>query len=133
MSPFALRLFHIYDIIVIIFPAHASHVLQPFDVSIAAHLKSSYIKNLLNNMNYYTLVGQSEVMKARYARIRAFQDAWSSISPTDCQRAFAAAGILPFNENAIAMNHLIHPTGEDIYAGRTSILSSNNVSSDEFL
>lgn len=133
MSPFALRFFNKYNIIVIIFPAHASHVLQPFDVSIAAPLKSSYIKFLLKNLKYYTLFDQSQVMQARYARVRAFQDAWCCVTPTDCQKAFKAAGIYPFDENAVSMQHLIHPTGTGIYAGRTSILSSNNVSAADFI
>ena len=58
-SPFALRLFNKYNILVVIFPAHTSHILQPFDVSIAASIKNSYVKNLLNNLKYYTLYGQS--------------------------------------------------------------------------
>ena len=133
MSPFALRLFNKYNIIVIIFPAHASHILQPFDVSLAAPIKSSYLKYLTSNLKFYTLYGQSAAMQARYARIRAFQDAWGSINPTACQKAFAASGIFPFDENAVAMKRLIHPGEAVIYEGRTSILSSNNVSSDDFI
>ena len=133
MSPFALRLFNMHNIIVIVLPAHASHVLQPFDVSVAAAIKSYYVKNLINNLQYYVMPGLSDAMKARYARIRAFKDAWSSISPTDCQKAFKSAGIFPFDENAIAMEHLIHPAANEIYAGRTSALSCNNISSNEFI
>lgn len=133
MSPFALRLFNKYNIIVVVFPAHTSHVLQPFDVSIAAPLKSSYIRNLLNNLKFYTLYGQSQAMQARYARVRACIDAWSSITPTQCMKAFNSAGIYPFNEGAVAMDHLIHPNGNAIYEGRTSILSSNNITDDDFL
>ena len=72
-------------------------------------------------------------MKARYARVRAFQDAWAVVTLADCQKAFVAAGIYPFNEVVNAMQRLIHPTSENLLAGRASILSGNNVAEPTFL
>ena len=131
MSPFALSFFNKFNIIVIIFPAHSTHVLQPFDVSIASSLKSWYIKSLTCNLQFYRLYGQPHNTQARYTRIRAFIDAWCMITPADCQRAFNSSGIYPFDEPAVKMQHLIHPAGQNMYEGRTSVLSSNIVFSNE--
>ena len=133
-SPFGLRFLRMYNIIVIIFPSHSSHVAQPFDVSIAAPLKVSYEKMLLHNSNEYDLNEGTQAMRARYARIRAFLDAWDRITPTECAKAFKNAGIFPWNEEAIAMKHLITPTENALYdRQRVSSLSGNEVTSDEFL
>ena len=133
-SPFGLRFMHMYNIIVIIFPSHSSHVFQPFDVSLASPLKVSYEKMLLHNSDEYEMGEGTQAMRARYARIRAFLDAWDRITPTECAKAFRSAGIMPWNEDAISMKHLITPEENALYnRERVSVLSGNEVTSDAFI
>ena len=46
---FIARLFDIYGIDILVFPGHTSHLLQPFDVSIASPLKTAYQRRLSRN------------------------------------------------------------------------------------
>lgn len=43
---YASKLLSMFGILLLVFPGHTSHVLQPFDVGIAAALKTRYSKLL---------------------------------------------------------------------------------------
>ena len=84
----------------LLIPAHTSHLLSPFGVSIASPLKTHF-SNDLNNMNYST----DGSVKKNLAYFRTFSiDSFlnSSVracSPNNIRSGFRAAGISPLNPN----------------------------------
>lgn len=93
-------LLYVFNIDLLLIPAHTSHLLSPFDVSIASPLKT-YFSNDLNNMNYST----DGSVKKNLAYFRTFSiDSFlnSSVracSPNNIRSGFRAAGISPLNPN----------------------------------
>ena len=61
LSPFGMRALSRFHIICIVFPAHTSHVLQPFDICLGSPIKTIYLKNLAdpNGENLLTTNGPS--------------------------------------------------------------------------
>jgi hypothetical protein len=91
---------------VLVFPAHCTHVLQPFDVSVAAALKKAlrrfceYMVISLNQFNELEMNNEEPKWMAekRYKLFKAFMDAWSDAATrANIQAGFAAAGISPLN------------------------------------
>ena len=48
-NPAAIKFMKDHAVIVVIFPSHVTHIVQPFDVSVAAGLKA---ENLLTNSHF---------------------------------------------------------------------------------
>ena len=103
-NPLACILFRKAFVDVIILPSHTTHVLQWFDVGLAATLKrifsSKFKKHLKEAFNNASL--QTNAAKYRYAAILTFIDAWSSTCTIgNCLAAAKATGIYPFNPRAV--------------------------------
>ena len=103
-NPLACLLFRKAFVDVIVLPSHTTHVLQWFDVGLAAPLKryfsSKFKKNLKESCNNPALT--SNAAKYRDAAIRTFVDAWSATcTPSNCMAAAKATGMYPFNPNAV--------------------------------
>ena len=118
-----------HNIIVVIFPSHTTHVLQPFDVTLASPIKNCY----LNELNSPRVISQSEsegynsAQKQRKRRILAFQNAWERVSTSDMIHSFKATGLVPLDKENLAMKRLIlDPTialPQDNFAVRSSPIS----------
>ena len=108
-SSFGMRLLKRFRVRCVIFPAHCTHVLQPFDVGIASPLKTAYQRRFINMIEQFRKQHNSNPTAAqlREIRITAFLDAWSSISIETTKKAFAAAGIYPFSKENLAMSRFI--------------------------
>ena len=111
MSTFGTRILLKYNIYCLVLPSHCTHVLQPFDVSIASPLKSKYISNFIAMMKNNDISGLSDGAKIRLIRVLAFLDAWNSISTSMFQKSFKSAGIFPFDESNIAMKKYVAANG----------------------
>ena len=88
---------------VIVLPSHTTHVLQMFDVGLAAPLKSTFAakfkKRLKETLGDESL--NSNMARFRRACISAFLDAWRCASiPSNCLSAAKQTGIFPFNPRA---------------------------------
>ena len=94
---FIARVFDIYSIDILVFPGHTSHLLQPFDVSIASPLKTAYQKRLARyNLNINGRKGMKEI---RLMMIKCILDAINeAASSTNIQSGFRASGLCPLNK-----------------------------------
>ena len=96
LSSFGMRFLSQNNIICIVFPAHTSHVFQPFDVAIGAQLKTYYLSEIINKVviHFASQIGTaSSAATIRRLRVLAFNNAWSRITPTMCMKAFQKAGL----------------------------------------
>ena len=102
-NPLALLLLRKANVEVIVLPSHTTHVLQMFDVGLAAPLKSTFAakfkKRLKETLGDEAL--NSNMARFRRACISAFLDAWRCASiPSNCLSAAKQTGIFPFNPRA---------------------------------
>ena len=99
-NPLAMCLLRKARVNVLVLPSHTTHVLQIFDVSIAAPLKRFFsnlfkkeLKKAAHNESF-----SSNIARYRYACIVAFLSAWKSAStPINCLAGAKATGIYPFD------------------------------------
>ena len=113
LSPFGMRLLVKFSVICIIFAAHSSHVLQPFDIDVASPLKIDYIKELADPKvaRQATLDGLCQAEMIRRRRVIAFINAWRKRTITSLRNAFTHAGLEPFDKNGLARAELIADPG----------------------
>ncbi len=93
-DPFGLRLLNQFNVICIVFPAHCTHVIQPFDVCLGSPLKAYYIQESVSRI--ITHIDNSDFTNAemiRRQRVIAFINAWNRISIPLMQKAFQFAGL----------------------------------------
>ena len=102
--PLALMLLRRAHVDVIILPSHVSHVLQMFDVAIAAPLKLFFatkfkkaLKEVASNPDL-----NSETAKFRLAAIQTCTGAWkAAATPATCEASAAATGVYPLDPTAV--------------------------------
>lgn len=99
---FLANLFDSYGIDILILPGHTSHLLQPFDVSIASPLKSKYQERVaaydLKSAAESPTGRKKSLGELRIMMVRCFLDALSqSATLTNIQSGFKASGIFPLN------------------------------------
>ena len=101
-SPFGMRFLHLFNIRCFIFPAHCTHVLQPFDVGVASPLKTHYEAKFIKFVVKFRELNRREPNAAelRKLRVDAFIAAWTSLSSDLLEKSFHSAGIFPFNKEA---------------------------------
>ena len=101
-NPIALEYLKLYGIEVLILPGHCTHVLQLFDVGLAAPLKDKFTNNLLRALKdprMYVYNAMSE--NIRRIVVEAFMNAWASTcTATNVASAARITGIHPVNRNA---------------------------------
>ena len=106
----AIELLFQNNIQVIIFPAHTTHVSQPFDVAVAASLKAA-IKRLTESIPTYMqkkIQNLSQAAKNRYIIIQALCDAYdSACTSRNLRSGFAKCGIYPLDFQPLRDNPLI--------------------------
>ena len=90
------------NIAVIIFPPHMTHIMQPFDTTVARPLKKAlqrFADDLLQNLN---TEGSTLSSMLRLAQVVAIIDAVTvSTTITNCAKAFKSCGIFPRNIDEI--------------------------------
>lgn len=125
MSPFGMRLLKKFNIICIVFPAHCTHVLQPFDILIASPLKTEYLRQLLlpNVITEGKLYTSNVSQEVRRRRVIAFRNAWNKIDETSLRRSFKGAGICPLNDSGLMQSHLISEQTNDTLQVRNCPIS----------
>ena len=99
---FVANLLDSYGIDVLILPGHTSHLLQPFDVSIASPLKSKFQENISNYDRRHkdgNGIGRNKSLNdIRIMMIECFINALSeSANMTNIKSGFRASGIFPLN------------------------------------
>ena len=94
--PEALDLFRRHNVTVLILPAHTSHLLQAFDVTIASTLKA-YFRRFVGEEKKQASVQQlTKAAKTRLTLVRSFLRAWhASASPAMCCKSFEVVGVFP--------------------------------------
>ena len=105
MSFYSNLLFHLFNIDLLILPAHSTHIMQPFDVSLAAPLKVEFIKQLkkyqfiidIDNLSLKECIKMSAA-QGRFILIRSFLEALRIVSSYDnILSGFASTGIYPLD------------------------------------
>jgi hypothetical protein len=108
--PAALELFRAFNIEVLVLPSHCSHILQMFDVGLAAGLKKSltdyYKRAKKDSHTGITFLG--EVPKRRYNAVMAGIRAWNSVaSPDNCKLSANLVGLFPYNPEKVLSDRLV--------------------------
>lgn len=106
----AIEVLHAHNIHVIVFPAHTTHILQPFDVSVAAPFKA-YLKKF-NETIPQTLrnktQGYSPSQCKRYYLVHALLDAYqASTTSRNIQSGFEKCGLFPLDKQKPLSNPLL--------------------------
>ena len=125
--PMALAFLKARNIDVLILPSHCTHVMQIFDVTIAAPLKTYFgaaLKKYLHDMNDEGPAAP----KIRRAAIEAFLHAWSAAATyKNCVKGAEKTGIYPVSFDAICASPFVReipPT--EVPRRRTERLDINN-------
>ena len=120
--PLALLLLRRACIDVVIFPSHCTHVIQLFDVAIAAPLKSKFSscfrKVLIQKQEQNETLPENDRMPNaavfRYAAVWAFVDCYRSTATTlTCMSGARKTGIFPFNPNEVTSSPFVRDLTED--------------------
>jgi hypothetical protein len=98
----ALMVFYSFNVDILIIQGHTTHVLQPFDVGIAAALKAEFKQQLQQEIN--SLVSEltdgqrTNADALRCHMVAAFLNAFHKVTtPGNLDSAFAATGFIPFS------------------------------------
>lgn len=116
LDPFGMRALSRFNIICIVFPAHSSHVLQPFDVGLGSPIKTVYLKELADPhvINQSNVEGLTPTEVIRRRRVIAFLNAWMNRDATQLYDSFHAAGLEPVSKENLAFKNLISDPLEDV-------------------
>lgn len=98
VSSFAIEYLKIFNITLITLLAHTTHILQPFDITVAKSLKS-YINKFHYNTLYQfnNIIFSSKRAKVRYQTALAMIDSWSILNHQILRNGFIYSGIYPFD------------------------------------
>lgn len=119
--PEAIDLLRLHNIKVLILPAHTTHLLQAFDVHLAAPLKSHFKRFL--SLAKRALRGDpnkptTKAGRSRYIAVTAFLRAWESVATGPmCARSFAKIGVYPADPLRVLQSPFVveradYPLGE---------------------
>ena len=111
-------------ILVLVYPSHATHTLQPLDVSCFKPLSQSYSNEIIKHN--YTTRGRIPIQKAGF--ISLFWPAWVHTFGVDLiLQAFAATGISPVNADVILDRfHHTTPDGSESAASSSTAYSAED-------
>ena len=101
-NPIALEYLKAYNVEVLILPGHCTHVLQLFDVALAAALKEKFgiiLRRNLKDKRMYTQSVMSENIRKIY--VESFLESWSCVcNKGNCESGARITGIYPMNPEA---------------------------------
>ena len=123
---FTARVFDSFNIDILIFPGHTSHLLQAFDVAVASPLKSAYKRWLiLYDLDIEHLLGslrpKKKLKELRIMMIKCLNNALSeSATLGNIQSGFKSSGVCPLNMEAplkskYAMDNSMRERFPDLY------------------
>ena len=138
-------LFYLFNIDVVTFPRHCSHLLQMFDVAVANPLKTEFKKlmtsasfeNFLENLDVANLsnLQKKSISEVRSNMIDCFISACQTVcSRSNCRSAFAATGVFPYCPARALDNQLVmEPPSDGIFPRRSGKANSKFLTSEESL
>ena len=95
------------NIKIVTLPAHCSHVLQPFDVAVAACVKAKITRaRLIDFPPRFFWEYNSKIMKVRYSIVHAIVTSWEEVSRDILLKGWEKSGICPFDMNKGLQNTL---------------------------
>ena len=96
-------IFYLFNIDLLLLPPHRSHIIQPFDVSMASPLKNAFARCFYSAIAQARDSKQSKLLSAKEIRNAMIGSFLDSIhiggTPTNIMNGFKASGIYPFNPN----------------------------------
>ena len=108
-----------HGIDVLIFPGHSTHVMQPFDVAVAAPMKGQLLKEIQKRERWLAegrISAASATGARRYILTESFSEAIrKSATPCACQNAFHASGLRPIDVNVPLSSHLVLPHALEVH------------------
>ena len=107
MSPFGMRFLIKFNIKCFVLPSHITHVLQPFDISVASTLKNINMKVILSRLIQEFSKTETTAQMIRRQRVIALLNAWAKCTIPILVKSFKKAGLVLFNKDNLAMNKLI--------------------------
>lgn len=110
-NAYAAEFLRLHNIRLVTFPAHCTHVLQPFDVGAAASFKLNlssfkFSKSVIDSSKKL----QKEAARVRYLTVSSIINAWNSIPNEVLKISFEASGIYPFNPEIPLNNRFTNQT-----------------------
>lgn len=110
LNALAIELLFKNNIRVIVFPAHNSHITQPFDVGLASPLKAAF-KNQSGEIPKWLqqkLAGYTKTAKKRCILVICIIDAWKKSATTNnIKSAWRKAGLSPFDPQIVLSNQYV--------------------------
>lgn len=108
-NSFAIEFLRMHNIRLITFPAHCTHVIQPYDVGVASSFKLNMSSFRLSKSIRDKTANFNDTAKARYITISSIINSWNSIPFEVLQKSFISCGLHPFNPSAVLLNPLTNP------------------------
>ena len=107
MNSTAIEFFISHNTKIITLPSHCSHVLQPFDVAVAASVKAKITRSRLIELTpRFAGDFTSKQSNLRYSIVYAIVSSWSEISIDTILKGWEKSGIFPFNPEKGTKNEL---------------------------
>ena len=99
-------------------PSHTSHVLQPFDISIAGPLKNDYIKKFnINQKKFNEDAFETKISYYRFLAITSIYDSFKATSSIiNIAYGFKSSGIYPFSVEQPLSSRFIHENYQNEFA-----------------
>ena len=138
-------IFWLFNVDVVTFPGHSSHLLQMFDVCIAAPLKAEFKKQVVSGDFSELLSSHEQATFSEYRKlnlkalrsvmIQSFLTASEKCCTTsNCRRSFAATGVAPLSpERVFESQYAMDPPSAQILRTRPSKANSKWLTSEESL
>ena len=107
MNSTAIEFLLAHNIKILTLPAHCSHVLQPFDVAVAASVKAKITRaRLIELRPRFPGDFTSKQSNLRYSIVYSIVSSWSEISIDTLLHGWEKSGIFPFNPEKGTKNQL---------------------------
>ena len=112
-----------HDIIVYLLPPHASHILQPLDVSVFGPLKKKW------NESINTFKETFHVAVTRSNFLQVFDPAWKSVTvgSTKAKAGFRTCGLVPFDPSAVKYEKLLDRKALENYSSSKESVGTTSV------
>ena len=137
-------IFWLYNVDVLSFPGHCSHLLQMFDICLAGPLKTTFkqeiiqdsFDNFLESLNMRDLkeIREKISQELRKLLIISFITAMEKVfTSKNCIKSFEKAGVSPYNPMIPLESHYAMEPPDGIYGNRTGKASARFLTSEESL
>ena len=138
-------IFWLFNVDVVTFPGHCSHLLQMFDVGIASALKQEFKKELSSarfaeflrtlSVADFSMRRKQTASEMRTIMIESFATAFERVcTRKNCRASFHATGISPYcPDRVLACEYAVDPPTDGIFPSRAGRANSRWLTSDESL